>query len=335
MANDVELAIRMTADARDVTAATDDAARGFQDMASEVDTASRKVDDAGSRMGAAAEGADQLGSKSSQAAGGLGDLGGAISAIPGPLGALGTGMETLAPSVMGVTGAMDLANLALESNVVQTARAKAAGAAKAVTDKVVTASTKAWAAGQWLLNAALSANPIGIVVVAVAALVAGIVLAYNKSETFRNIVQTAMGAAKTAVGWVVDRVKDVVGVVQNVIDKVPSMSGPFSVAGTLIKGYIELWLAPLRLAVDAVQWLLDHVGKIGGVLSHVPGLGRTTGTSVPVAAVPLSTAATGATTGGTTQVYITVEGALDAYGVAQQIVQLLRRYGVAVTGVAA
>ena len=334
MANDVELAIRMTADARDVTAATDDAARGFQDMASEVDTASRKVDDAGSRMGAAAEGADQLGSKSSQAAGGLGDLGGAISAIPGPLGALGTGMETLAPSVMGVTGAMDLANLALESNVVQTARAKAAAAAKAVTDKVVTASTKAWAAGQWLLNAALSANPIGIVVVAVAALVAGIVLAYNKSETFRNIVQTAMGAAKTAVGWVVDRVKDVVGVVQNVIDKVPNMSGPFSVAGNLIKGYIDLWLTPLRAAVDLVQWLIDHAGKLGGLLSKIPH--RESATTVPVAAVPLSTTATGATTaGGATQVYITVEGALDAYGVAQQIVQLLRRYGVAVTGVAA
>src|SRR5690349_1615277 len=220
--DDVELAIRMTGDARDVSSAFDDAGSSAKTMASEVDDASKKVDDAGSRMSTAADHADELGSKSSQAAGGLGDLGGAISGIPGPVGAMGSSMETAAPFVMGLTGAADLLNLAMESNVVVTAKAKAAAVAKAVTDKVVTASTKAWAAGQWLLNAALSANPIGIVVVAVAALVAGIVLAYNKSETFRNIVQTAMGAARNAVGWVVDKVGDVKNRVQDVLDKVPN-----------------------------------------------------------------------------------------------------------------
>lgn len=63
---------------------------------------------------------------------------------------------------------------------------------------VVRAVTAAWAAGQWLLNAALTANPIGIVIVAVAALVAGIIYAWNNCETFRNVVISVWEGIKTA-----------------------------------------------------------------------------------------------------------------------------------------
>lgn len=58
-------------------------------------------------------------------------------------------------------------------------------------------ASKAWAAAQWLLNAAMTANPISLVIVALAALVAGIVIAYKQSTTFRDIVN---GAAH-AFGW--------------------------------------------------------------------------------------------------------------------------------------
>ncbi|MDF2804951.1 MAG: phage-like protein, partial [Anaerocolumna sp.] len=51
-------------------------------------------------------------------------------------------------------------------------------------------------AAQWLLNAAMAANPIGLVVIALAALGAGLVIAYNKSETFRNMVNGAFNAVK-------------------------------------------------------------------------------------------------------------------------------------------
>lgn len=74
--------------------------------------------------------------------------------------------------------------------------------------------TKAAAAGQWLLNAAMSANPIGIVVIAIAALVAGFIALYNKSETFRNAVNALWDAVKgafTKIGQTIGNIAKAVG----------------------------------------------------------------------------------------------------------------------------
>ena len=66
----------------------------------------------------------------------------------------------------------------------------------------VAASTAAriWVPIQTALNVVLSANPIGLVVLAIAGLVAGLVLAYKKSETFRGIVNGVWAGVKGAVG---------------------------------------------------------------------------------------------------------------------------------------
>lgn len=69
---------------------------------------------------------------------------------------------------------------------------------------LVRGAVLAWTAVQWLLNAALNANPISLVVIAIAALVAGIIYAYQNSETFRNIVQAVWGAIKTAIAATVN-----------------------------------------------------------------------------------------------------------------------------------
>ncbi|WP_079462056.1 phage tail tape measure protein, partial [Mycobacteroides abscessus] len=66
----------------------------------------------------------------------------------------------------------------------------------------ITVATKAWAAVQALLNIALTANPIGLITAAIAGLVAGIVVLYNRNETFRKIVQTTWAAIKTAISAV-------------------------------------------------------------------------------------------------------------------------------------
>jgi len=85
---------------------------------------------------------------------------------------------------------------------------RAATVAVAVGMGIVRAATIAWTAVQWLLNAALSANPIGLVVIAIAALVAGIILLWKHSETFRTIVLAVWAAIKAAIlavaSWIVN-----------------------------------------------------------------------------------------------------------------------------------
>ena len=51
-------------------------------------------------------------------------------------------------------------------------------------------------AAQWLLNAAMSANPIGLIIAAVAGLVAGLIYLWNTNEGFRNACINAWNAIK-------------------------------------------------------------------------------------------------------------------------------------------
>lgn len=81
-------------------------------------------------------------------------------------------------------------------------------AANLIVTKAAAAATKIWAGVQWLLNAAMSANPIGLIVIAIVALIAGIVLAYKHSETFRNIVNGVWNAIKTGVVTAINFVRD-------------------------------------------------------------------------------------------------------------------------------
>lgn len=64
--------------------------------------------------------------------------------------------------------------------------------------KIITTVVKVYTAVQAALNVVLSLNPIGLVIIAIAALVAGLVLAYQRSETFRRIVKGAFDAIGTA-----------------------------------------------------------------------------------------------------------------------------------------
>ena len=66
--------------------------------------------------------------------------------------------------------------------------------------KVVNLLKPAFAA----LNAVMAANPVGIIIVAIAGLVAALVTLYNKNETFRNFVNTAWAQIKEVISGVVN-----------------------------------------------------------------------------------------------------------------------------------
>jgi hypothetical protein len=66
--------------------------------------------------------------------------------------------------------------------------------------------TSGFTAAQALLNAVMALNPITLIVIALIALVAAIVIAYKRSETFRAIVQAAWAGIQIAVKWAWERV---------------------------------------------------------------------------------------------------------------------------------
>lgn len=159
-----------------------------------------------------------------------------------------------------------------------------------------TIATKAQAAAQWALNTALSANPIALVVIALAALVAGFVIAYKNVGWFRDavdavarffvdtlwpILQDVAGwigtafvalwdAGRAAVGWLVDKL-------QALWDLVTAYVWPIlqTLAGWVGDYFVAQWQAATTAVgwvIDAFQWVWDVIQtRVWPVLQTVAG----------------------------------------------------------------
>ena len=128
----------------------------------------------------------------------------------------------------------------------------------------VAAATAVWSGAMAILNAVLAINPITLIIVAVAALAAGLVYAYKKSETFRNVVNTVWAAIKTAllVAW---------SYIQPVLSSIASWVGSWlpeafnilktvvGVAFDFIKTYVSGWWAVASTVFQAAWWYISNV----------------------------------------------------------------------------
>ena len=111
------------------------------------------------------------------------------------------------------------------------------------------AAQAAATAAQWLLNAAMAANPIGLVVLAIVALVAAIVLLWNNCEEFRTVVQAVFGAVARIIGGVVDFV---VGLFQSW----------FALVSGIFRAVERVLGAPFRAYLDLVRSVVGLVGAL-------------------------------------------------------------------------
>lgn len=250
------------------------------------DSASRSADQASSRFSSAAdesaskldrigEAADGSASATSQLAGGIGDIAGALESTGLISEGTATALAVTEASIMGLTGAADLANLVTE-------KLKLNLLAQKVATVATTVATKAAAAGQWLMNAALSANPIGLVIIAVAALVAGLVWFFTQTELGRAIVTKAWAGIQTAISavtnWWQTKALPILKVgwlvIQNTFNagraKVAEIMGK---VGAVIRA---VWAySPLGLVINnwssIMNWLKAAPGKIAGYFTSLPG----------------------------------------------------------------
>lgn len=121
---------------------------------------------------------------------------------------------------------------------------------------VVAALTRTWTAVQWAMNAALTANPIGLVIAAIAALVVGIVIAYKKSDTFRAIVQKAFTGIKAAAAAVFPYIRTIVQVV-------------FSAVAAYARTYWKVVSTVVRAAIGAVRAAVNGMRAIVGAVAAI------------------------------------------------------------------
>lgn len=143
------------------------------------------------------------------------------------------------------------------------------------------------------LNIAMRANVIGLVVTALAVLAAGMIVAYQKSETFRDTVKAALGAVQTAGEAVADVFRwfrDHAGVVMDVLSKHPSwlllklaisnvdtdldaVKAAFiwlrDKGGTAIAALWKAAKPPLDAVVDAIRAIIDAVKDVIGWISKI------------------------------------------------------------------
>jgi hypothetical protein len=155
------------------------------------------------------------------------------------------------------------ANTALNAVNVKATAAWVANTAGIVANTAAGAAAKAatvvWTAAQWALNVALTANPIGLVVAAIAALVAGLVLAYNKSETFRDAVN--------ALGRILKNV--LLGAIEGVSDAFSTFVGWLKSAWD--------WAGNLASKIGDLVSKLNPLKAMGSLIGKVTGSGRSAG----------------------------------------------------------
>lgn len=111
-----------------------------------------------------------------------------------------------------------------------------------------------------LLNLAMDANPIGIVIVAVAALVAGIVYAYNKFSWFRDGVQAVWS-------WLKGAVVNTIAFVSKHWKLIASiLGGPFVGLGIFIANHFN---AVKGIVIGILNFLITQVNHVIDILNSL------------------------------------------------------------------
>lgn len=139
--------------------------------------------------------------------------------------------------------------------------------------KLISSATKVWTAVQWAMNAAMTANPIGLLVVAIALLIGAVVLVATKTEWGRKAMTRAWNAVKdagravglffrdTVPGWftaawtkIKDGASSVVDWITGIPNKIGALGGKFGKAGK-----------------DLLQGFIDGMKNAAGVISGIAG----------------------------------------------------------------
>jgi phage-related protein len=139
------------------------------------------------------------------------------------------------------------------------------------------AVTKLMKAAQTALDIVMDANPIMLVVVAVAALAAGLIYAYTHSKKFREIVNGAFTdvkkIAKSVFNWLTGAVKDTIDFVKNHWQLLLSiLTGPIGAAVIFLVTHFSQIKAGFTNLIGDVKGIVSNgVDDVVGFFTSLPG----------------------------------------------------------------
>lgn len=160
-------------------------------------------------------------------------------------------------SLLGVAmGAMKVARFVSEFGGI---RAGIEGARKAtvlhtIATKLAAMATQAWTAAQWLFNAAMAANPIALVIIAVAALIAIGILLWQHWDKVKAVVNALWQGIQAA--W-----DGIVNIFMWAKDRIWAFISEWGI----------LFLGPIGFIIKFRDEIGDALGKVVGFFTELPG----------------------------------------------------------------
>jgi hypothetical protein len=153
----------------------------------------------------------------------------------------------------------------------------------------VKVAQEAWNAVQVVFNVIMAANPIMLVVIAIAALVAAVILAYTKVGWFRAGVDKAMKGVVVAFGWVMDAAKAVFNWLrQNWPLLLAIITGPIGLAVLAIS---RNWDTIKAGASAVYTWVRDKFRALGDAINTALGwISQTSGAVADAIRKPIQAA---------------------------------------------
>ena len=135
--------------------------------------------------------------------------------------------------------------------------------------KTLQVATKLMAVAQAGLNLVMSLNPITLIIIAIVALIAILVLLWNKCEWFRNLVMPLFELIKTGIQAIITFLTPIVQTIVSIVQQVLTALAPvINFIKMLVINYIKFYIT---MAITIIKGIITVIQSVVSFAKDIPG----------------------------------------------------------------